>query len=1060
MDFLRRMSRRDWFLLAGSAAARLPAQSPADLAAGFANPPLAARPSCYWVWLNGVTDRARLTFELEEMRAKGMSGVFIFEVGARGQAAMVPPGQAYWGPQSIQDVAYAIREAGRVGLEAGFVTSSSWNSGGTWVPPEYAGKGLYLSELRVEGPRRFSGALPFPPVPATAPKGPDGLPAFRREVALLAVPERRLPGHEFVIELAPPHFHTINRVVLHNNASDGPPRLAKDFSVSASDTSSESEAFREIVHGSLEARAGAQEFRFPPVRARYVRLLILSGHNPSEERIELGEFEVYSAEGKNVAAGRDPEDGSWTGAGILHYSSQLGFERDWMARNIHDGRPSGAACSWSSAGLPPLAIDRRTIADLSGRIDAQGRLEWDVPPGKWVLLRFVCANNGEQLKVASPNSQGLAIDHFSAEATRFHMRYMMDLLKAEIGDFSRTALKYMYSCSYEVQGSIWTGDLPEQFRRRRGYDLIPFLPALLGAQVGDAEVTRRFIYDFRKTLGDVLVDAYYATARQEANRYGLRLSAEAGGPGPPLHQVPVDALKALGALDTPRGEFWKRHNVWVVKETACAAHIYGKRVIEMEAFTSFRHWQDGPSDLKDIADRAFCDGANRFVFHTNPHRPRLAGQPGWVYLAGTHVGPSEVWWPMAKPFLDYLSRCSYLLQQGLFVGDVCYYYGDQGYNFVPEKRVDPSLGFGYDYDVANAEVILTRMSVRDGRIVLPDGMSYELLVLPDRDDMDLAVLEKLDQLARAGATIAGRKPVRSNGLADYPRRDADVRARAERLRIVRDKPPREILRERGIGPDFQFSAGGSQADLDYIHRRTADAEIYFVSNKQAREVSVDCVFRVRDRQAELWNPVTGEITRPRRQARAEGGTRVALELPETGSVFVVFPRRSRAVLPPLPAIASESALDGPWEVRFAEGWGAPASKTFPKLISWTEVPEEGIRYYSGIASYHKELDLEGGGPVFLDLGRVRFVAEILLNGQPLGSVWTPPFRVELTGAAKPGQNRLEVRVANTWSNRLTGDARSAGGKRYCRTNVPWSKDTPLLESGLLGPVRILTLEKP
>ena len=259
-----------------------------------------------------------------------------------------------------------------------------------------------------------------------------------------------------------------------------------------------------------------------------------------------------------------------------------------------------------------------------------------------------------------------------------HFDYFIEKLQQELGPLRRTALTTLYLCSYELRGATWTPSFLEEFQRRRGYDMTPYLPALFGAKFSKPEVTERFDYDFRKTQGDLLVDNFYKTAAEMCHKQGLLLCAEAGGPGPPLHNVPVDALKAQGAIDIPRGEFWTDQHLWVVKETACAAHIYGKRVCDMESFTSWRHWQDGPFDLKPFADRALCDGTNFFTFHTCPHSPPEAGRPGWVYAAGTHVGPTITWWPMAGPFHDYLARCSFLLQQGLFVGDVCYYYGDQG----------------------------------------------------------------------------------------------------------------------------------------------------------------------------------------------------------------------------------------------------------------------------------------------------------------------------------------------------------------------------------------------
>ncbi|MEK7404885.1 MAG: glycosyl hydrolase [Acidobacteriota bacterium] len=806
------------------------------------------------------------------------------------------------GPESLKAIGHAMREATRLGIEAGITNASSWNSGGAWVGPEHASKGLYWSRVSVAGPARFSELLPLAELPKEAPRAADGSPAWHANVAVLAIPT--------------------------------------------------------------------------------------TGHG--------------------------------------------------------------------------------TVLDLSDRIDGEGRLTWDAPPGQWSVLRFICANTGEQLKAPSPNSRGLIIDHFSAEAARMHTEYMLGRLRSEIGDFRKSALKYFYACSYEVRGSIWTPGLPEEFRRRRGYDMKRFLPVLAGAVVENEEVSERFVVDYRRTVADLFVENFYRATRTIVNREGLKLVAEAGGPGWPVHQVPVDALKALGALDIPRGEFWKEHKIWVVKETASAAHIYGQRLVQMEAFTSWRHWQDGPRDLKEIADRAFCDGANHFVWHTMPHVPPQAGKPGWAYHAGTHLGPNDPWWPMAKPFLDYLARCSHLLRQGLFVADVCYYYGERGFNFAPEKQAGPSLGFGYDYDAVNSDVILTRMAVKDGRIVLPDGMSYELLVLPEHPDMDLEVLERLEQLVRQGATVVGPKPRRATSLRDYPACDEKVRKLADQLwgpcdgRQVRENtygrgkvywgvPLREILQRRGVGPDFAVAGA---ADLDFIHRRDSACDIYFVRNKKEEWAQAECTFRVKGRAPEIWDPVTGETRDP-----PANRTRVHLTLPPFGSTFVVFRAGRRARREPTARVPEPIVVPGPWEVSFPPGWGAPASRVFSKLISWTEDTEPGVRYFSGNATYRSQFDLPAallapGLRLWLDLGDVRVIARARLNGKPLGIAWTPPFRLDITAAVRAGTNALEVEVANTWSNRLTGDALSTGEK-YTRTNIPWSKTTPLLPSGLLGPVRVV-----
>ncbi len=1127
------------------------AREPDDpLLPGFRQPPNTARPSTYWLMLNGYVNRRHVEPELRQLKDAGISDLCLFDMGARGvKEAMPPAGPAFMSRESVRDIAHILRVAKKLDMNVHLSVCSSWDMGGSWVEPRHGSMALYHSETTLEGPTAFDDVLPFPKTPEKAPKQADGKPAVATDVAVLGVPSgKRQAGHEFVFKLASGGPHTIDHVVLYNALSGEEKRyglmhlFAKDFSVAVSTSPPEVWSFREVLKGSLKPNTKPQRFDFPPVEAGYVRLRILSGHNPDHDRVQLGEFEVYSQEGVNVVTAGNSHHARCE-TELLHYTSALGHAGRWTAGNIHDGAKSGPGGTWSSAGPPPLLIeDPEAIVDLTDRVDAKGRLEWNVPRGKWTIMRFVCANTGERLKVPSPNSNGLATDHLSREATETFLQYLIGQLRDEMGDLRNTALKQLYLASYEVRGRIWTPDFLDQFRRYRGYDMTRFLPVLNGSVVGGDQMTHRFRYDYRKTLGDLLVDAYYRTAMKTAHRAGLGIESEAGGPGPPVHQVPVDALEALGSIDTMRGEFWPRrpdaNRLWVVKETACAAHIYGHRRVHMEAFTSFHHWQDGPIDLKPSADRAFCEGANHFVWHTAAHQPPEAGRPGWVYNAGTHLNPNLVWWPMAGAFLDYLGRCSYLLQQGLFVGDVCYYYGDQGYNFVPTKRVDPSLGYGYDYDVTCADVILNRMDVRDGRIVLPDGMSYELLVLPEREDIDLDVLRKLERLVAAGATVVGRKPTQSTGLTDARRRDRQVRQLADKLwgrgdgkavrergfgkgRIVSGRTLREVLQQRGVGPDFTFVARNGEADLDYLHRRTNEADIYFVSNKAATPATVDATFRVRGKAPELWFPETGDV-RPQHVYRSKAeGTDVPLRFAPHGSVFVVFrrpiedphivaARRDRSsgaakdkpaaeALPDLEVVdldgerarllafeggtyAIETSdgrrvrveadplggpreLTGPWQVRFPRGLGAPASITLPKLISWTEHPNDGVRHFSGIARY--ELDFEVAeewlGPdrrVYLDLGRLWVVAKVTVNEQPIGVVWRPPYRVDVTGAARPGKNRLAVEVANTWSNRIVGDTRAAGGKRFTRTNMTrtggklW-KDAPLLKSGLFGPVRLI-----
>ena len=577
-------------------------------------------------------------------------------------------------------------------------------------------------------------------------------------------------------------------------------------------------------------------------------------------------------------------------------------------------------------GEPLYKNDVVTIAfplDREGKLDdpkqvrvfRDPHVKTDLPAGQWVIMRTVCANFGQMLWIPSDNSKGLCIDHFNPDAVRDHFMTVIDRLEARCGPLQNTALDRLYLASYESNADIiWTPGLEEDFARMHGYRLEPYLPALFGIEVVDAETTRRFLYDFRETVSELFVNNLYRNARDICHEHGLKLCCEAGGPGAPLHDVPTEDLKALGSLDVMRGEFWvdQQHRLnpdgfeqlQIVKSIASAAHIYGKKIVEMESFTSHKSWNIGPYILKPLADRAFCEGMTRVVYHTMTHNLPEAGLPGWTYGAGTHISTNTIWWNMSGPLHAYLARCSAMLQQGNFVADACFYYGHELPNFGKPKHVYPTLGPGYDYDEINTEVLLTAKVV-DGRIVLPGGMSYALLVLPDDESMDLLMLQKIKSLLNDGATIMGPKPKRVYGLDDYREQERELNRLADEMwgrgdvkkcdvrigkgRLVSGKTARSLLKDMGLGPDVEFiPAGVTNVNCDYIHRRTDNEDIYFIRNVDSTTVRLDVDMRVSGKQPQLWDAVTGEMKHPAIYARDASRTRMPLVLGPFESVFVVF----------------------------------------------------------------------------------------------------------------------------------------------------------------------------
>jgi hypothetical protein len=501
-------------------------------------------------------------------------------------------------------------------------------------------------------------------------------------------------------------------------------------------------------------------------------------------------------------------------------------------------------------------------------------------------------------------------------------------------------------------------------------------------------------------------------------------------------------------------EFWARsatHRVrdderFFVKQGSSAAHTYGKTLVAAEGMTSIGpQWEESIwRNLKPTFDQAVCEGLNRLYWHTFTSSPKSAGLPGQEYFAGTHLNPNVTWWSKAGAFVSYINRTQFLMQQGVPVSDVLVYYGDNVPNFVQWKGADPAKVLpGYDYDVVDERALAERTSVKDGRIVLPEGTSYRVLVLPDRPSMSLSAVKAVARLVKDGATVIGPKPVRTTGIGD----DAEVRRIADEVwgRVHAGVAARSLL---GV-PDFE-----GPAETEYVHRRAGETEIYFVRSNRPEAVGAEVTLRVAGKVPELWHPDTGGIEDAAGwEFTSDGRTRLKLELEPNGSVFVVFRRAAAAgkIAPARGAGPAPVAVSGPWTVRFTPGWGAPESVSFEKLSSWTESMDPGIRYYAGTARYSTRFDVPAGREWTLDLGDVREIAEVWVNGKSLGVLWKPPFAVSLGKVSGPVE--LQVEVVNLWPNRIIGDLQPGIEKRYASTNITkFTASSELMPSGLLGPV--------
>lgn len=982
-------------------AAQVAAQNPqsGDLAAGFQSPPEPAKARTWWHWMNGVVTKEGITADLEAMKRVGLAGAYSFNVD---QLPIDDPSVAVLNPKWRELMKFAAQEAARLGLELGFHNSPGWSSsGGPWVKVEDSMQTLVFGAAeQFTGPGKCTAKL------ATGKVTLD----FYRDVAVLAFP--------------------------------------------------------------------------------------------------------------TVAANQ--------------------------------------------------AIPKASVIDIRDKMDASGTLNWDAPQGAWTIVRVGHTTTGKTNGTAPQSGRGLEIDKFSTAALdRYWQEYPAKVL-ADAGPLVGKTVTKVLIDSYEAGAQDWTPLMRDEFKKRRGYDLAPWLAALSGRTVESAEQTQRFQRDWKQTISELFIDNYYRHMADLAHRAGIQLAMEPYGTGAGAN---FDMLNAAGAGDVLAGEFWSKPSTWgwdTLPPLASAAHTWGVRIIGAESFTGFPQvaWQQDPYVIKSVGDRAWCIGVNQFILHTTAHQPWVNVAPGMTMGSwGTQFGRTQTWWDHgAKEWLDYCARSQYLLQSGVYAADIL---------FLESGSARPTAPLGYRADTCGEDALLSRASVKDGKIVFPDGISYSVLCLPNRKAMTPRIIHKIRALVDAGAIVIGPKPNASPSLEDYPAADKEVLQVADEIwgnaeassgervfgkgKIVWGKPVAEVLAANGLPQDVassQLNPAGTV--LQWIHRRIDGADAYFLSNQQQdKALQTEVSFRIEGMIPEFWHADTAKIEQAPIWRREGGRTIVPISLNPSGSIFVVFrepvgnadpivaieksPENSQAVLnvsergvasvaastagsysfrkasgktavAQVPTVPAPIEIQGSWEVRFPAGWGAPDQIALPKLASWTENANAGVKYFSGTATYVKEVEVDQalfapGRRILLSLGDVQRIATVRVNGKDLGVMWKPPFEVDVTSSLKPGTNVLEIGITNFWVNRLIGDeqqpediqwsqGRGRGGASTAPTSAPatgrgrgsttplatipewlingqprpskerytftsyklYGTDSPLLSSGLLGPVRLQFLQ--
>ena len=727
----------------------------------------------------------------------------------------------------------------------------------------------------------------------------------------------------------------------------------------------------------------------------------------------------------------------------------------------------------------------KDIIEITDKLSAEGILKWAVPEGEWTILRIGYTPTKAHVSTSSDNWKGHVIDYLSKDVFNRYWDTIVDPLLKKAGPLAGTVLKQLETDSWECGGMNWSLDFANMFKNYNGYNITKYLPVVAGKIIDNREASNAFLADLRKTIAHSVSENHYKTFAENAAKYNIGIQPECSGP----HAAPIDGITNYSHSDITMSEFWipsphrpKPQNRFFVKQAASAAHIYGKQFVGAESFTSLRkpHWGVNLwSELKPAMDYEFCEGLNMIFFHTFTCSPKEMGIPGQEYFAGTHVNPQVTWWNKSDAFMDYINRVQSITQHAKFVADVLYYYGDHVPNIAVHKGFNRAGALpGYDYDVTNEEILL-QLKVVDGNLLVPGGIKYKVLVLPDHKVLSLAVLEKLEELINQGATVMGEKPERMVSLVGGVDAQKKFHALASELwgeeplpkgekkigkgKLVWGETSSEYLQRSKLDFDFEVLNIENQQEFQYIHYAINGTEIYFVSNQTDESKSVNCAFRVSGKQPEIWSPVSGEIITAQAFYQKEGSTTIPLELPPYGSCFVFFEEEiplteQGTETSNYPVLKTTQVINGKWNVSFDQSWGGPHSVQFDSLSDWILNDHEDIKYYSGEATYKIGFDFspEENKSYWIQLNEIEDVgiASVKLNGKEVGITWTKPFRLEISEALKSGKNQLEIMVVNSWQNRLIGDRGKPQEERFTKTNIKIRDDWNLRPSGLLGPVEI------
>lgn len=1087
------------FLLLALFLRRATADSADPLHAAFIDPPRSSWPAVWWLWGETPITHEGITHDLESMGRIGIGGVCIYE-----QVFTLRPEALHtFSPQWHDAIKFAAAECHRLGIRLEINTGSGYVAGGPWITPDLGMQRLVSSQLVLDGNKDFQGPLPEPPTYLHT----------YHDVAILAYPTPEGGSAEAT-------------KWDHNTITFAQPFTARSI------TYQSPPGTKALVIGTQVPNQWRDDGY-----GQGVKLMPLLG------TLEAGDDGITYHKVCDLPPVYRQHD-SWKQQTVAFPAATAKHFRLNVTGTISAVKLSGEARidQWekkSGEVVDLTQVDRTPqygageilssarIIDLTSQFKADGTLTWKVPAGRWTVLRLGYTPTGGATKHGRPEAMGLECDKLSAAAARVQFDHYVGVVLADVRSVPDAVLAGVDMDSAEHGSQNWTATFLEEFRQRRGYDLLPFLPVMQGRIVDSREKSDRILYDVRRTISDLMADNYYGTFQKLCHDNNLTFMAEAPGIATCL---PSDVIACKGRTDVPQGEFWMSQvdGNYDCKEAASAAHVYGKTIAAGEAFTGSRP-DAYPAMMRPFADAAVAMGINRFVVCASLMQPWDQRKPGvtedrFFLPFQRHM----TWWNDSRDFWTGLARSSFLCRQGSSVADICYDLGGDEPVKIVTARLRPVPPAGYDFDVCDEEVLLARMGVDDqGRVVVPGGASYRVLVVSPQRTMTLATAKKLQELITAGATVLSARPQDDPSAADGadgpqrlkeiadqiwgPATTASGRRQLGKGKIVWGMELADLLKADGVAPDFTSAPAQDPSPLIYCHRHTADTDLYFVANHTGEWQDADCSFRVTGKVPELWDPDDGTTTLPALWHQEAGRTIVPVHLAPWQAKFFIF-RQPAATVDPLasvqlgdraidPTMISRGSQDelvlhaatpgdyhirwqsgktttltvAPlpqpldlstlWSVHFDPQWGGPETAAFDTLVSWIRRPEEGIRNYSGAAVYQRDFDLPASAVAptrrwLLDLGDVKILARVRVNDQDMGTAWKTPFQLDITRGLKPGTNHLALTVINVWANRLIADSALPADKQISwATYNPYTKDSPRVDSGLLGPVRLSAQEE-